>query len=101
MQPADVILACGIFGNVSDDDVRMIISCLASLGAPGATVLWTRAREHHRDFSQDIRQMFANSGYVEEAFYAPYDVKYRVGVNRLVAPPQPFRRGLKMFQFLR
>jgi hypothetical protein len=97
--PADILLACGIFGNVSDDDVRHTISYLPSLSARGATVLWTRAREPHRDFAQDIRNLFEAAGFVEEAFYAPGDVKYRVGVHRLIASPQPFQRGIKMFQF--
>src|SRR6476659_7369793 len=44
--PADLVLLCGIFGNVSDVDVHRTIRALPQLCAPGALVVWTR---HRRD----------------------------------------------------
>lgn len=46
--PAELILACGIFGNITDADVRTTIGLLPSLAAPGATVIWTRHRRMSR-----------------------------------------------------
>jgi len=40
--PADLVVACGIFGNISLDDIERTIRFLPSLCAPGAHVLWTR-----------------------------------------------------------
>ena len=34
--PADVVLACGIFGNISNDDIRGFVSVLPTLCSPGA-----------------------------------------------------------------
>jgi hypothetical protein len=42
--PADVVLMCGVFGNVPDGDVERTARALPSLCAPGATVIWTRHR---------------------------------------------------------
>ena len=99
--PADIILACGIFGNISDDDIRRTIGQLPSLCAAGATVIWTRGRNADRDLGQDVRQWFAAAGFRETAFHAPDDMKYRVGVSQLAIPPRPFTLGVRMFQFLR
>ena len=42
--PAQVVLACGIFGNISASDIQATVAALPSLCAPGALVLWTRHR---------------------------------------------------------
>ena len=40
--PADVVLVCGVFGYITDGDVRGTIAHLPELCAPEATVIWTR-----------------------------------------------------------
>ncbi len=42
--PADLVLMAGVFGNISDADVRRTIGALPQLCADGATVIWTRTR---------------------------------------------------------
>ena len=42
--PANVLLLCGIFGNIPHDDVRTTVAAASSLCAPGAVVVWTRHR---------------------------------------------------------
>ena len=42
--PADLVLLAGVFGNISDRDIRRTIEALPQLCATGATVLWTRSR---------------------------------------------------------
>src|ERR1041385_5412799 len=39
---ADLLLSCGIFGNVTHEDIRRTIETWPMLCAPGATVIWTR-----------------------------------------------------------
>lgn len=99
--PADVILAVGIFGNISDADVEFTVKHLPMLAAPEATVIWTRGRIFDQDTAQTIRRWFGEAGFEEVAFDAPEDYHYRVGVNRLVRPPDAFDPGLTLFRFLR
>src|SRR5690349_16356078 len=40
--PADLVLACGIFGNIPDDEVKATVEFLPAFCAPGAQVIWTR-----------------------------------------------------------
>src|SRR5690606_4792745 len=43
--PADIVLLCGIFGNIADTDIEHTVRMAPMLCAAGATVLWTRHRE--------------------------------------------------------
>jgi hypothetical protein len=99
--PAEIVLACGIFGNVPDEDVRRTVKHLSSFCAPGATVIWTRGRQQHRDFALTIKGWFEECGFAEIAYEAPDDYGYRVGVHRLTAEPQDFVRGVRLFSFFR
>src|ERR1700733_14602858 len=40
--PADIVLVCGIFGNISEDDIHNTVARLPALCGPNATVIWTR-----------------------------------------------------------
>ncbi len=65
--PAQVLLLCGIFGNVSDADVERMIAAAPALCAPGATVIWTRHRRSP-DLTPTIRHWFERNGFSELAF---------------------------------
>jgi hypothetical protein len=84
--PADVLLLCGIFGNVSDEDVKRTIEASAGMCVPGATVIWTRHRLPP-DLTPQIRAWFAASGFDELAFDTlDTDRLMSVGANRLRSP---------------
>ena len=97
--PADLVLACGVFGNVPDSDIVRTIRTLPSLCAPGATVIWTR---HRRPPDRTVlaREAFAESGFEEIAFEAPDEFLFAVGTHRLTRDPSPFEPGVQMFAFV-
>jgi hypothetical protein len=81
--PADVLLLCGIFGNVSDDDIRRTVGAAPAMCAPGGTVIWTRHRRPP-DLTPRLRDWFATAGFAELAFDAPGEgTLIGVGVHRL------------------
>jgi hypothetical protein len=96
--PVDVLLLCGIFGNVRDEDVRRTVSNASRLCAPRATVLWTRHRRDP-DRTGEIREWFAYAGYEELAFDSPGPDRFALGTIRLVAPPLAYRSDLRLFTF--
>jgi putative methyltransferase len=101
MVPADIVLACGIFGNVSDADVENTVANLPMLCRPGAAVLWTRHRADP-DLTPRIRQWFVESGFEELSFDAPDNAsRSGIGAARLIAEPLPFRNGVRFFTFVR
>ncbi|HEY6932815.1 MAG TPA: class I SAM-dependent methyltransferase, partial [Marmoricola sp.] len=98
--PADLVLLCGVFGNISDADVRATIDVAPELCAPGAEVVWTRHRRDP-DLTPTIRGWFANAGFEEVAFIAPEEKYWSVGVHRLVTRPRPLAPGRHWFTFFR
>ena len=98
--PADLVLLCGIFGNVSDADVRATVEASPQLCAPGAEVVWTRHRGDP-DLTPSIRGWFADAGFAEVAFISPGGQEWSVGVHRLVAEPLPLAAGRHWFTFFR
>lgn len=98
--PADLVLLCGIFGNIGDDDIRSTIRAAPQLCAPGAEVVWTRHRGEP-DATPMIRECFVEAGFEEVAFVAPAGVEWSVGVHRLVADPAPLEPGRRWFTFFR
>jgi hypothetical protein len=86
--PADLVLACGLLGNVTDDDVRRTVELLPCLCAPGATVLWTRHRIEP-DLTPTLRRWFRDAGFDEVEFVAPTGFLYSVGAHRLRRSPRP------------
>ena len=97
--PADLVLLCGVLGNVSDEHARTIVRSMPQLCATGARVIWTRARRPP-DLTPRIREWFAGAGFAELAFVAPEDAVFSVGMARYTDAPQPLGRG-RLFRFTR
>lgn len=97
--PADLLLVCGVFGNISDGDIDRTIAILPTLCAEGATVIWTRHRRPP-DRTPAIRERFAACGFAEVAFDAPVADVFGVGVHRLAAAPEAFAPGVSLFEFV-
>jgi len=98
--PADLVLLCGIFGNVSDKDVRTTVEAAPQLCAPGAEVIWTRHRRDP-DLTPSVRDWFTDAGLEEAEFIAPDEHEWSVGVHRLVAGPRPLEPERHWFTFVR
>lgn len=97
--PADVLLLCGIFGNVSARDIQRTIAAAPALCAAGASVIWTRHRRAP-DLTPDVRAWFGASGFDEVAFDAlETSVLTGVGVNRLRRAPDAALPAEPLFTF--
>ena len=90
VEPVDVLLACGVFGNISPADTGRTIAALPGLLKPRGIVIWTRGRgDAAPDPSQAVRTRFAEAGFTELAFTAPADARFRVGMSRLETDHRP------------
>jgi hypothetical protein len=96
--PAHVVLACGVFGNVTDADVRRTVLAMPGFLAPGGAVVWTRHREEP-DLVPSIDEWFAEAG-LARVWISDRAAGYGVGVHRLVGPPAPLHRGERLFTFV-
>jgi hypothetical protein len=98
--PADLVLLAGVFGNISDEDVRATIETLPGICSEGALVIWTRHRGAP-DLTDTIREWFAAAGFVEESFAAPDDAVFSVGSHRFVGTSKPWVTNRELFSFVR
>jgi hypothetical protein len=98
--PADIVLLCGIFGNITDADIERTIRAVPMFCASAASVLWTRHRRPP-DLVPRIVDWFAASGFAPVDVVMPACSLSTVGSHRLVAPPREFEPGRRLFSFVR
>jgi len=98
-RPIDVLLACGVFGNVSPDDLRRTLLCFGAVVATGGHVIWTRHRRPP-DQTSAIRRWFVTSGFEEVAFCEVPDSLSSVGLHRRGPRPMPQELPVRVFQFV-
>lgn len=97
--PAELVLACGVFGNITKDDIRRTIGYCAALCAPGGTTVWTRHRKAP-DLVPQICDWFADRGFELEFVTEPGDFGVGAHRRRTDAEPRPVPPGETMFTFL-
>jgi SAM-dependent methyltransferase len=98
MAPADLVLVCGVFGNIADADIEHTIAACNQLCKTGGTVIWTRHRAVP-DRVPLICEWFEAQGFELRWLSAP-DAGFGVGVHRFVGAPQPLRRRTRLFEFV-
>ena len=98
--PADLIILAGVFGNISDADVRGLVRLLPAMCRPGARVIWTRHR-NAPDLTVAIREWLAEEFFRERSFTAPSDALFSVGVHDYVGPSVPWDPPTSLFTFTR
>jgi hypothetical protein len=98
LAPADLVLACGVFGNLTDADVLRTVEACAQLCREGGTVVWTRHRRPP-DLVPVIADWFAVRGF-EQVHLSDPAAGFGVGAHRLCHPPKPLPSADRIFTFV-
>jgi hypothetical protein len=96
--PADLVLACGIFGNIRDEEIHATVQFLPALCSPGAWVIWTR-HPSPEGILPSIQSWFAEAGFEPTALVAPESPRFGVGAARFVGRATSLRPGVRLFDF--
>jgi len=97
--PARVVLACGIFGNITDESIEATISELPMFCQRDAVVIWTRHRLPP-DITRQIREWFEYCDFEEIAFEgSDENFPIAVGAHRFSGRPRPLEEGKTIFTF--
>ena len=99
--PVDLLMLCGIFGNISDADIATTVNATTQLVAPRGFVIWTRG-SFEPDRREQIRTWFRECG-CDEISYEAEPNGYGVGVAQLPSSAG-IRRGPptdRLFTFTR
>jgi hypothetical protein len=95
---ADLLLACGVFGNLSDEGVTKLAERLPGLCEPGATLIWTRHRKSP-DLTVTIRETLRRIGFTELSFEPVSDSWGSVGTARYDGEAVEFDTSKRLFEF--
>jgi hypothetical protein len=96
--PAELVLLCGIFGNIRSEDIRRTVDASPQLCRTGGTVIWTRHREDP-DLAPSICDWFEALGF-ERVWLSDRDAGFGVGVHRFTGVPEPLITGQRLFSFV-
>jgi hypothetical protein len=97
--PADLVLMCGIFGNVTEEDILTTVLAAPAFCASGATVVWTRHRRAP-DLVPRICEWYEAVGF-ERVWVSDPDEPFGVGAHRFAGTPEPLVPGVRLFTFVR
>ena len=81
--PVDVLLLCGVFGNIHHETAESVIGSIPDLVNAGGYVIWTRGGSHP-DRRPEIRSFFRAAG-LEEISFTGDPEPFGVGLNRVGA----------------
>ncbi len=96
--PAQIVLMCGVFGNISDPDIIRTVGYAGALTASGGIVIWTRHRRPP-DRVPSISNWFNEAGF-ETVWSSPAHLPFGVVVHRSARDPMPAPMGAKLFTFI-
>lgn len=94
--PADLVLACGIFGNIREEDVERTVRFMPALCAAGGWVIWTRFPRDDGIVHQ-IQDWFVEAGFEPRVLVVPEVKMFGIGVACLAGEPAPFQTGVRLF----
>jgi hypothetical protein len=97
--PVDLLMLCGIFGNITVEDIRSTIAAIPAIVSDHGVVVWTRGARADVDLRPLIRQWLVASGLDEVAFEGEPQ-GYGVGVNERTAEATVNPLPEKLFAFL-
>jgi hypothetical protein len=95
--PAQIVLVCGVFGNISAADVDNTIEHLPELCASAATVVWTRHR-NPPDLVPHMLQTFERAGF--ELLALDDAGPFAIGAHSLRGQRRALRSGVRLFEFI-
>ena len=98
MAPADLVLVCGVFGNIVEPDIERTVDACRQLCKTGGRVIWTRNRRSP-DRVPLIYDWFEARGFEREWVTGP-DEYMSVGVHRFTGHPEPLQLGTRIFDFV-
>ena len=98
LPPADLLLMCGLFAHITDEDIANSIGHLPSMVRPGGTVVWTRHRRAP-DAIPMIRDRYREHGF-SHVWLTESDEVFAVGAERFDGQPATFTPGVRLFTFV-
>jgi hypothetical protein len=99
--PADVVIMVGVFGNISDADLRLTITTAPAFCRTGGMLIWSRGRDRS-DRNDDVRKWFSEAGFTEIDYAVRNSGTWpALGLMRYDGPPTLLAADQRLFTFVR
>lgn len=98
LAPADLVLVCGVFGNITDEDIERTVEACRGLCRTGGVVIWTRHRGDP-DLVPTICTWFEERDF-DRVWVSDPAAGFGVGAHRHRGEPRPLAAGQRMFTFV-
>ena len=98
LTPADLVLLCGVLGNITDTDVERVLDHCTQLCRTGGTVVWTRNRKAP-DLVPQVCAWLEERGF-ERLWVSDPGLVQAVGAHRCTGEPRQLPLGERMFDFI-
>jgi hypothetical protein len=99
LAPADLVLVCGVYGNLRLPDIENTVAACTALCAAGGTVVWTRGRAPEPAVAPQICAWYEQRGF-EQVWLAGPDEQMCVGAYRFAGTPTALEPGVSLFRFV-
>ena len=99
--PADIVLACGVWGHVPADQRASLVNGLAALCNPGGASIWTRGVADGRNRLHEIESLFARPLWECIRTTATGDKQWAVSTHRYCGPRVELPQAGRIFNFQR
>ncbi|MBK3580828.1 class I SAM-dependent methyltransferase [Streptomyces sp. MBT65] len=99
LAPADLVLACGVLGNITDADVERLLDHCTALCRTGGTLVWTRSRDLATDLVPQVCAWLEERGF-ERLWVSDPSVPQAVGAHRFTGEQRQLPPGTRMFDFI-
>ena len=97
--PADLVLVCGVYGNLRLADIQATVAACTSLCATDGTVIWTRGRKPEPTTALRIAAWYQEHGF-EKVWLADENEQMCVGSYRYTGTPTPLIPDVSLFEFV-
>lgn len=98
--PADIVVVCGIFGNLADEaGLQQLIGNLKFLAKPGTFVAWTRGNRGDIIYSDIVRHNLQAANFAEVDFRLTATGDMGVGLHQYLGESAPLPANKTLFVF--
>jgi hypothetical protein len=101
LAPARLVIACGLFGHLTNAGIERMTGYCTQLCATGGTVVWTRGRwaRGAPDLVPQVCAWFEERGF-ERVWVSDPGFEQCCGAHRFTGTPSPLETGVTMFTFV-
>ncbi len=97
--PANVIILCGVLGNVERDEISRLIRNLRTLCASSAFVIWTRHTRGGPHQVERIQKEFASNQFSSVKLLTTPQEHFNIGLNCYAGPTNGLHQDKRLFSF--